>query len=157
MATSRDVIALIESAFASVRRPAPDQISHCDECDLWVERFLESDVADWRDLSPDDISYEYAALTAVTPAGWRFLVPAYLVWYVKNPHANSNTHEHLLWQLTLREDDDDHQRTCFESLDRRQARAVVAFLDFVAENSELEHCIRDARIAYESYWRRAGA
>lgn len=140
-----------------MERPEPERFSHCDECNLWLERFLNSPAASWRVLSADDVSYEYAALTAVTPAGWRFLVPAYLLWYVKNPHANSNTREHLLWQLTLREDDDDHKRACFESLDLRQAKAVVAFLDFVAENSEVESSIRDARIAAESYWRRAGA
>ena len=157
MTTPQEVITLITDAFSSVRRPPPEQFSHCDQCDLWVERFLESDVQNWRDLLSDDIAYEYAALTAVTPQGWQFLVPAYMIWYVRHPKARSNTSEHLVWQLTRRSWDDAHKRACFEGLDASQAMAVKAFLSYVAQNGEYENDQKDARVALESFWQQAGA
>jgi hypothetical protein len=157
LATSQEVIDLIIEAFASVSRPPPERFSHCDQCDLWLERFIESDVHDWSALSGEDISHEYAALTAVTPEGWRFLLPAYMIWYIRHPDAYSNTSEHLLWQLTRRSEDDLQKRACFEGLNFSQARAVEAFLSFVVVNAEEEHKERDARAALESYWQQADA
>ena len=99
--TASQVVDKINAAFTEVVRPPDDDFLHCSACEIWLERFLDSSAQKWQDLRSEDIAYEYAAPTAVTPAGFRFLLPAFMIWHVNNPTSSANTQEHLLYQLTL--------------------------------------------------------
>ena len=151
--SKRSVIRLIERAFRGERRPERDELAHCEQCSLWVERFLEFCPDDWRQIPDADIAYEAEALTAVKPAAWRFLLPAYLVWHLENfDDSSSNTVHHLIYQLTLEESTDAHIRDGYESLSREQRRAVAAFLRFIARQPHDEFLARDASKALSAHW-----
>ena len=49
-----------------------------------IRRLLESCPATWEEIGSDYISHESSALTAVTPLGWQFLLPAYMIWHLQN-------------------------------------------------------------------------
>jgi len=151
---SRDeVIAQIQAAFADTARPAMAEFAHCAQCELWLERFLPSCPERWDRISSENIEYEYAALTACTPAAWRFLLPAYITWHLRH-HADSssNTVDHLIYQLTRSDRTDPHILAGYESLSPAQTHAVAAFLSFVAGETDDEFLACDAAEALSSYW-----
>jgi hypothetical protein len=152
-----DVAALIKNAFANVYRPRQNRFCHCAQCEIWLERFLNSPEVFWQDLKAEDIAYECSALNAVWPEGWRFLLPAYMTWHLANSKSDSSTGDHIIWNLTLTEIEEALQRQRFESLSKSQALAVLAFLQHVAGTAEEESQRRDAEKAIESHWRRAAA
>ena len=147
------IIGMIRDAFAGVPAPSDDELVHCEQCRLWVERFLGRLPSDWRRIRAADIEYEYAALTAVKPAGWKFLLPAYLTWHLRNYETSgSNTVDHLIYQLTVTETKDAHMLECLRSLSPDQRHAVAELLRFMAAQSHDEHLAKDALKALSSFW-----
>ena len=80
------VVARIETAFADAPRPANADLLHprcmddMDVADLY-------DVAHWTDMSDDDVVHAYAALSGLSPDGFRHFVPAYLRYAVRHEDA----------------------------------------------------------------------
>ena len=152
---TRDQVArLVSDAFADVPAPAETEIAHCEQCELWVERFLVGLPSDWRQIAAADIAHESSALTAVTPSALRFLLPAYLVWHLDHyEHSPSNTVDHLIYQLTRGDCTDPHIADGYDSLSPSQVRAVAAFLEYVAGLQHDPTLAADAHRALASYWR----
>jgi hypothetical protein len=147
------VIQLIRRAFWETPAPGPDEILHCGACELWLESFLPAFPESWEQLRDDDIADEYEALTATKPKAWRFLLPAYLIWHLRNyDGSNSNTVNHLIYQLTRTEKTDSYIVECYEGLSSEQARAVTAFLSFIARQDDDARLAIDAAKALSSYW-----
>ena len=80
--SKEEVIEAIRRAFAETKRPDPDDFVHCEQCEIFVGRLLDTCPDTWEDIRSDYISRESSALTAVTPRGWRFLLPAYMIWHL---------------------------------------------------------------------------
>jgi hypothetical protein len=147
------VIQLIRRAFWETLAPGPDEILHCAACELWLESFLPALPEHWQQLRDDDIDLEYAALTAVKPKASRFLLPAYLIWHLRNYDcSSSNTVGHLIWQLTRTEKTDIYILECYEGLSSEQVRAVAAFLSFMVRQDDDARLAGDAAQALSSYW-----
>ena len=152
---TRDQVAqLVSAAFSDEPAPLPNEIAHCEQCELWVERFLAGLPPDWRLIPADDLAYESSALTAVTPQALRFLLPAYMVWHLHHfEGSRSNTVDHLIYQLTRSDSTDPHTAEGYESLSKNQVRAVAAFLEFVASQRHDLKLATDAEHALASHWR----
>ena len=147
----------IRRAFAETKRPHPDDFVHCEQCELFVGRLLDTCPDTWEDISSEYIACESSALTAVTPRGWRFLLPAYMIWHLQNYNrrTESDTVDNVVWNLTWNENMDDHIVAGFRALSFQQVRAVDAFLAFIAGQTDDPGLAADAAKARESYWVRA--
>jgi hypothetical protein len=89
----------IEAAFADVPRPPNDLLLH-------PQSFDDSDIAalyeidDWRSL-PDDLAVsEYAALSFLSPDGFRHFIPAYMLWVLRHPGAADAVVDSTIWALS---------------------------------------------------------
>lgn len=126
-----DVVARIEAAFADAPRPANADLLHplcmddMDVADLY-------DVDHWTDMSDDDVVHAYAALSGLSPDGFRHFVPAYLRYAVRHPDAPEVVVDSAVWAFHLDmygDDLRDFVRSKWASLDARQRAAIGAFLD----------------------------
>jgi hypothetical protein len=124
-----------------------------------VGRLLETCPAHWEAIDPDYVSHESSALTAVTPLGWQFLLPAYMIWHLQNycECAQSSTVVNVISNLTWDEDKDEHIAAGFRTLSPEQVKAVEAFLAYIAGQNDDRQLATDAAKARESYWARAAA
>lgn len=157
--SKEEVIVAIRGAFAATKRPDLEDFVHCEQCEIFVGTLLDSCPEAWEEISAEYISSESSALTAVTPRGWRFLLPAYMVWHLQHydRHTDSSTVDNLVWNLTWDEDKDEHIVDGFRSLSRQQASAVDAFLGFIAAQNHDPRLAADATKARRLYWARAAA
>jgi hypothetical protein len=157
--SKEEVIETIRHAFAETTRPNSGDFVHCEQCQLFVGRLLETCPDTWEEIDADYIASESSALTAVTPRGWRFLLPAYMIWHIQNynQRTDSNTVDYIVWNLTWDENKDDHIDAGFRTLSSPQVRAVDAFLAFIAAQTDDPGLAEDAVKARESYWARAAA
>jgi hypothetical protein len=157
--SKEEVIETIRRAFADTKRPNPNDFVHCEQCEIFVGRLLETCPDTWEDIRADYISCESSALTAVTPRGWRFLLPAYMIWDLQNynQRTESNTVDNVVWNLTWNDNKDEHIAAGFRTLSPEQVRAVDAFLAFIAAQTDDPRLAADAAKARESYWSRAAA
>ena len=154
-----EVIQSIRRAFAETTRPPREDFVHCEQCEIFLGRLLESCPATWEEIGSDYISHESSALTAVTPLGWQFLLPAYMIWHLQNYRQcpDSNTVDNVIWNLTWDENKDEHIAAGFRTLSPEQVRAVDAFLAFIAGQNDDPSLAADAAKARDSYWARAAA
>ena len=152
-----EVIAIIQRAFATTERPDLAEMAHCEECEIFLGALLQTCPASWQEISWEYISLESSALTALTPRGWRFLLPAYMVWHLQHHDqpTDSNTVDTVVWNLVWKEAMDQHIADGFRSLSRQQARAVDAFLAFIAAQNHDRRLAEDAAAARRVYWARA--
>jgi hypothetical protein len=157
--SKEEVIEAIRRAFAETKRPNLDDFVHCEQCEIFVGPLLETCPDTWEDIRSDYISCESSALTALTPRGWRFLLPAYMIWHLQNytQRNGSNTVDNIVWNLIWDENTDDHIAAGFQTLSSQQVRAVDAFLAFIAAQTDDRGLAADAAQARESYWARAAA
>jgi hypothetical protein len=155
--SKEDVIVAIRRAFAETRRPDLHDFVHCEQCEIFLGSLLDSCPERWQDIRSEDISRESSALTAVTPLGWRFLLPAYMLWHLQqyDQKTDANTVDNLVWNLAWDEDKDEHIVDGFRSLSRQQAAAVDAFLSFIEAESHDARLASDATKARQLYWARA--
>lgn len=109
----------------------------------------------WQNVPDDNISCADAALSFLDPKGFRYYIPAYLVWYLRKMDSSerdkSNTFESIIDALTIQNDSaiDEYSFPRFRLLNPQQSKAVARFLQFEAEHEGFH---RDARRALERYW-----
>jgi hypothetical protein len=143
-----EVIARIERAFAGVARPTNAELLHpqcADDMDL-VPLY---DIARWEDMTDDDVIGTYAALSFLSPEGFRYFIPAYMSYVLRNPDSGEAVVDSTIWAFlpSLYEGDlPAFVASKFALLDEAQRRAVDTFLDAM---SPFEN---DADRALE-YWR----
>lgn len=151
------VIESIRHAFAGTTRPARENFVQCEQCEIFVGRLLASCPASWEEIRSDYIPHESSALTALTPLGWQFLLPAYMIWHLQNYSqcTDSNTIDNVISNLTWSEDMDEHLVAGYRTLTHAQVRAVDAFLAFIAEQNDDVRLAADAAKARALYWAKA--
>ncbi len=122
----------------------------CDE-ERAEARRLDIDTR-WRDVSNADLRDYYYALHYLDAKGFRYYLPAYLIWDLReNTSPEHGIVSDTLWHL--HPPDDDSQLERFRLITPQQGRAVCSFLRFVAiHGSEGER--EEAAGHLSDYWSR---
>jgi len=144
-----DTLAIIEAAFADVPRPPDRGLLH-ERC------FDDNDIAalygvqHWRELEDATVEREYAALSFLSPAGFRHFVPAYMGFALRHLGSGAAAVDSTIWSLSpFRYDDPELQAftvSKLEPLDERQRAAAVAFLEAVRSLGD-DHVAAEAELA----------
>ena len=157
MALSKDaLVKQIRQAFLGVNRPPDEKLLHFPNMgdELWVESYLGNTETDWKNIKPDKIEHEYAALTAFSPAAFVYYLPAYMTWVLKNcATSSSNTVDHTLYALDLTDREEAVRGIMedrFSALSQEQAHVVLEFLKYMSELREVDN--KAAHRAIASFW-----
>jgi hypothetical protein len=147
-------LATIEAAFADAPRPPDGELLH-ERC------FDDNDIAalygvpHWRELDDATVEREYAALSFLSPAGFRHFIPAYLSFALRRLDSGAAAVDSTIWSLSPVVYADPELRAFttskLEPLDERQREAVVAFLEAAGELGD-EHVAAEAAKAL-AWWR----
>ena len=131
--TQEKLLAEIDVAFSDVA--APSRVSHCEQCDMWVESFVNLELSDWRSIPDSVIEYEYQALNSAHSLAYPFLLPSYLSWYVRMlpcfESSGSNTTDSLIFHLS-KFPLDQHIVDGQAALSKSQRRVVAECLRWVS-------------------------
>ncbi|MCX2722475.1 DUF6714 family protein [Roseibium salinum] len=134
-----DLCRWIEEAFEDVPQPSDDELLHpgcMDDCDIL--QFYGG--VSSQDMSGAMIVYNYAALTAFSAAAFRYYLPAYMLWTLRNPDSIEYAGEATLRALDPGTADEmlhDFQKSHFDELDRAQVEVVKAFLLTISDHPDL--------------------
>jgi Family of unknown function (DUF6714) len=140
-------LAQIETAFGDAPRPSNDDLLHercMDDNDI-VHLYP---VEHWREMPDQLVESEYAALSFLSPNGFRHFIPAYMGFTLRHLGSGAAAVDSTIWSLApvFYEDADLHDFVIskLSSLTESQREAVIAFLegireigdDYVAEQAE---------------------
>jgi hypothetical protein len=132
----RRALGQIELAFRDAPRPADDDLLH-ERCmdDNDIVRLYP--IAHWREMPDELVESEYAALSFLSPDGFRHFIPAYMGFTLRHLESGAAAVDSTIWSLSPVFYDDeglkDHVVSKFASLTASQRAAVVAFLEAVRE------------------------
>ena len=147
-------LALIEEAFAETPRPADAELLHkrcIDDNDI-VALY---EIPHWRELPDPLVESEYAALSFLSPPGFRHFIPAYLRFALRRLDSGAAAVDSTIWSLSPDFYDGEELRDFTASkltaLDAEQREAVIAFLEAVRAAGD-EHDREYAETALR-YWR----
>jgi hypothetical protein len=143
----------IEAAFGDAPRPSNDDLLHercMDDNDI-VHLYP---VAHWREMPDELVESEYAALSFLSPDGFRHFIPAYMGFTLRHLAGGAAAVDSTIWSLApvvyadagLR----DFVASKLASLTESQRAAVVAFLAAIRELGD-EYVADEAERAL-SYW-----
>jgi len=117
-------------------------------------RALDTDCR-WQDV-PDHLIEKYPdTLCFVDPKGFRYYLPAYMVWGLRQYEAsNSFSVDHPIYSLMLSEVKPlrEWELERYRVFDDEQAKAICRFLRFMAEQDEDFVDAKSAREALEGFW-----
>ena len=141
------VLATIAGAFADVPRPPDAALLH-EQC------FDDNDIAalyavpHWRELTDEMVEREYAALSFLSPEGFRHFIPAYMGFTLRHLGSGAAAVGATIWSLDPGAYAEEHLRAFTRSklvgFDGAQRAATLAFLEAVGDE--------DARHAL-AWWR----
>jgi hypothetical protein len=160
MRAIEEIIRQITAAFADVAYPGPEALfnHHCCECAEVSSRYVYKR---WTDIALEDIlaGRETALLS---PAAWRYYLPAVMVWCVRAPDAVDVIQDNLVFQL----EPPDEQRGVPEWFSQRatgftgeQRSAIAAYLNWYRERDAARYVAGEPpRHVYNAlaYWAPAG-
>jgi hypothetical protein len=149
----RRTLAQIEEAFAEAPRPSNEDLLH-ERCmdDNDIARLYP--VAHWRELPDELVESEYAALSFLSPDGFRHFIPAYMGFTLRHLEGGAAAVDSTIWSLSPVFYDDEGLKdfvvSKFASLTDSQRAAVIAFLEAVRELGD-EH-VADQGTQALSHW-----
>lgn len=103
----------------------------------------------WQDVPERDIAYGSSCLSFLDEIGFRYYLPAYIVWclrHIDSEDANdliyeSNSYQSIVWHLTdIGPDLHQYRMARFELFTLEQSKAIAHFLEFDEERSIKIHC-----------------
>jgi hypothetical protein len=104
-------------------------------------------VQHWREMPDDLVESEYAALSFLSPDGFRHFIPAYMGFALRRLDSGAAAVDSTVWSLAplFYEDPGLQEFTVskFASLSKEQRAAVMAFLEAVVELGD-EYVAEDA-------------
>ena len=103
----------------------------------------------WQDLSDDHISRLDWLLPFLSPLGFRYYLPAFLLYTLRHIKTSDMATDATLWNLQA----DELFSERVQLLNVSQQRAVKHFLEFMKEHGD-EGCEEDAAEAINGYWSR---
>jgi hypothetical protein len=159
-------IAAVTAAFEGTSLEGGISLHEASEIDLYgtdedrsAARLLDTECR-WQEVPDRDIEEEYTALHFLDRVGFRYYLPAYLV-YALRYHDDAervrggNSIDYTLAALVLTDDGIAyHKLARFGVLSDEQVAAVRAFLRYMAVHGA--DYADDARRALEAYWERPG-
>lgn len=129
---------LVETAFPPEPRPPREVLfnNHCPEC---VEVSQAFGGRPWPDVSLQDL-LAGGETALLTPAAWRYYLPAVIVWCVREPDVVDVIGDNLVYQLEPPEPGKtdawfDERKDGFTA---QQEAALVAYLSWYRERQEAE-------------------
>jgi hypothetical protein len=147
-------LAQIELAFGDAPRPSNEDLLH-EQCmdDNDIAQLYP--VAHWREMPDELVESEYAALSFLSPDGFRHFIPAYMGFTLRNHASGAAAVDSTIWSLAPVFYADaglqDFVVSKLASLTESQRVAVVAFLEAIRELGE-EYLADQADKAL-AYWR----
>ena len=163
------VLAQLAAAFSYVRRDEGCTLHQAQLIDQSLSREISEKECDaaklldpytkWYEVPSADIDACDAALSHITPTGWRFYIPAYMrraIELVDKPIWETAMTSSVIFQLTFPDNDDFMQHYVlerFKLLNEQQVQAVAAVLTFIANHLSSQTDWREeAMTALNSYW-----
>lgn len=110
----------------------------------------------WDQVPDHDIEECQDALCFLDPAGWRYYLPAYMIWSLRNFRVNDSVvSAFTVYTFDLSVDDAvrQHELERFRLLNEAQSLAVCRFLRYMAANDGYADA-RVARLALDKFWDR---
>ena len=109
----------------------------------------------WQDVPDKWIEQSESALCFLDPKGWRYYIPAYMIWSLKhyiNSDLNHNSINSTIYTFKFSPDPDDYYWSRFEILNQEQSKAVCQFLRFMTTHHE--GYVNDSwrQEALKNYW-----
>jgi hypothetical protein len=96
-------------------------------------------------LSDEMVEREYAALSFLSPAGFRHFIPAYMGFALRRLGSGAAAVDSTIWSLSPDSNPTEELREFARSklalLDRPQRAAVVAFLEAAAEHEDARRAL----------------
>ena len=147
-------LAQIEEAFADAPRPPNEGLLHelcMDDNDL----IYLYEVERWRDMPDELVESEYAALSFLSPDGFRHFIPAYMGFTLRRLDSGAAAVDSTIWSLAPVFYEDtaikDFTVSKFASFTDSQRAAVMAFLEAVIETGD--DYVADQAAKALSWWR----
>lgn len=153
------LIAEITAAFQAVSREDGVTLHQARVLDAYGDaaaqaqaRTLDTDNHWWE--VPDAWIAEFSeALNFLDPPGFRYYIPAYLIWTLRHyPTSNSFTVDATLYAFCLYPSLVEHKLSYFEAMDQAQSRVICRFLRYCIRFAGDAMDTQAAQQALESYW-----
>ena len=150
----RSALAQIDAAFGAAPRPPDDELLH-EQCmdDNDIVRLYP--VQHWRELPDELVESEYAALSFLSPDGFRHFIPAYMGFTLRRLDSGAAAVDSTIWSLAAVFYEDpaiqDFTVSKFASFTESQRAAVIAFLEAVIETGD--DYVADQAAKALSWWR----
>lgn len=155
------VIAMIARAFQQVQREDGVSLHEADVLDSYgtdsqraAARRKDVDTS-WCDVPAADIEHYHAVFSFLDPKGFRYYIPAYMTWSLRNYQSSrSMTVDSTIYALALHDQAElrDYQLERYSLLTNEEGGAVLAFLRYMAHETDGRVDDRAARDAIRKYW-----
>ena len=89
----------------------------------------------WQDVPSEDISQGDSVLSFLDPKGFRYYIPAFLIWYLTT-EEDSNTYHSIEFHLTASYKEDSWMFCNASILNRAQSKAIAHFCVYMAAETE---------------------
>lgn len=149
------LIQMVTTAFRNVRYPGVNRVLHegCTDVDHEVNALLKAVRGDdWREIPSKVLEEECSALAFLSPDGFTFFLPAYLVHVIRN-HRESNATQSTISSLYP---EGGSQRKYFLSrisaLNPDQRMAIRSFLEWLAKAEPSDSETWQASDALRRFW-----
>lgn len=133
-----DLIGQIREAFVDDLRPPNSALLHpaCHD-DMDLEELYK--VGHWTEVPEDMVVNEYAALSFLSPEGFRHFIPAYLLWVLRHPGAPEAVVDSTIWAFLPELHGGElapFVRSKWAALGSEQRSAITAFLTAMREHHD---------------------
>lgn len=155
-----EIIKSIQDAFRDVTREGGISLHEAGVIDDYgtfeerkAARQLDLD-KHWSEIKDEDIE-KHDVLCFMDPIGFRYHVPAYMIWALKHLRkTDSLVIDTTIYSFALGSDEESRQwyQERFNLLDKKQRKAVALFLEYMAKNTEGFADEEVAQKALDSYW-----
>jgi len=157
-----DVIEFIEIAFKGVDRKGGISFSEAIVIDNYgpKDKQLEARKFDqdrhWKDIKAEDIERGSSVLCFLNPIGFRYYIPAYMVWTLENYRVSSSaTINNTIYALDFFSENkalnvNEYVKARCSLLNEKQCKAVALFLQFMSNEPDVDDLI--AKKCLDRYW-----
>jgi hypothetical protein len=98
------------------------------------------EVADWHDLDDATIENEYAALSFLSPEGFRYFIPAYMAFALRHWESGAAAVGSTIWSLSPN-NDQHFNPSKFILFDDAQSTAVAWFLQVMSASENVDDAL----------------
>ena len=152
----QNLLEQISKAFISVRKPNNNELLHEKCSDSMDIQWLYS-LSDWKSLPENLLAYENATLFFLSPKGFQWVLPAYLVWCIRNPKIEEEiSFDHVISSLCPGGEYNDFTISKFALMTKEQSETILLFLKYFINEFSLneikDDCIYNKMLLAESFW-----